>query len=122
MIFSKDLTKTDIDTRLTIPTEALEHIEMPEGENNVDVSCRYYKDGSHGTVWTFRCNKRRNGHPKPAFTTGWLEFVRAKDLQIGDKVTFRMQEDEAGGGRAAQYTIRATRTITILGKQIIADI
>ncbi|KAK0606028.1 hypothetical protein LWI29_033340 [Acer saccharum] len=119
MIFSKHLTQTDIDTRLTIPTEALEHIEMPEGENNVDVLCRYSKDG---TEWTFRCNKRRNGHPRPAFTTGWLGFVRAKDLRIGDRVTFRMQEDEAGGGGAARYTIQAERAISIMRQQMMADV
>ncbi|KAI9195777.1 hypothetical protein LWI28_017942 [Acer negundo] len=115
VIFSKDLTKTDIDTRLTLPMRALEHIRMPEGENNASVSCRYSNDG---TEWTFRCYKRPNGHPKPAFTTGWLEFVRAKDLRIGDTVTFSMQEDEAGGGGAAQYTIRAERTIRLLGTRI----
>ncbi|KAK4857004.1 hypothetical protein QYF36_023562 [Acer negundo] len=87
---------------------------MPEGENNASVSCRYSNDG---TEWTFRCYKRPNGHPKPAFTTGWLEFVRAKDLRIGDTVTFSMQEDEAGGGGAAQYTIRAERTIRRSGDE-----
>ncbi|KAK1581679.1 hypothetical protein Q3G72_008000 [Acer saccharum] len=85
VIFSKSLTKTDIKERLTVPTDALEHINMPE----------------------------------------------AKELQIGDEVTFSKledevtfskleDEDEAGG--APQYRIHATRAITLWGEEIVVDL
>ncbi|KAI9162488.1 hypothetical protein LWI28_027886 [Acer negundo] len=119
-IFSKSLTITDIETRLTVPTRALRHINMPEGVNNVDL----FPTDSNGNQWLFRCNTRLNGHPKPAFTTGWLDFVRDKGLQIGDKVTFsKLQEDEDEVGRAPQYRIRATRdVIRLFGKQYEIDL
>ncbi|KAI9160581.1 hypothetical protein LWI28_009639 [Acer negundo] len=116
VIFSKPLTKTDIEERLAVPTHALEHINMPEGDNHV-----YPKD-SGGREWRFRCYTRPNGHPKPVFTTGWLDFVHAKGLQTGDQVTFSMLEDENEGGGAPQYIIHATRTIHLLGQQIVVDL
>ncbi|KAK0597357.1 hypothetical protein LWI29_024483 [Acer saccharum] len=114
-IFSKILTETDIKARLAIPTPALKHINMHEGVNYV-----YPKD-SDGKKWPFQCYTRPTGHPKPAFTTGWLDFVKAKGLQIGDKVTFRKLEDEDEAGGEPQYIIHAKRprAITLMGKQII---
>ncbi|TXG71255.1 hypothetical protein EZV62_006190 [Acer yangbiense] len=113
-IFSKLLTETDIKARLTVPTDALAHINIPGGGNKVDLSPM----DSDGNRWPFRCYTRLNGHPKPAFTTGWLDFVRAKGLQIGDKVTFSRLEDEAGG--APQYRIHASRlrAITLMGAEV----
>ncbi|TXG71250.1 hypothetical protein EZV62_006185 [Acer yangbiense] len=111
-IFSKSLKQTDISARLAIPTDALKHINMPEGDNNV-----YPKD-LDGKEWRFQCYTRPTGHPKPAFTTGWLDFVRAKGLQIGDKVTFSKLEDEAGG--PPQYRIHASRlgAIKLMGAKV----
>ncbi|KAK2654262.1 hypothetical protein Ddye_014118 [Dipteronia dyeriana] len=120
VIFSNYLKPTDISARLTIPTDALEHINMLEGDNNVYL---FPKD-SDGKEWGFRCYTRLSGHPKPAFTTGWLDFVRANGLQIRDKVTFsklQEDEDEAAGG-APQYRIHATREITLMGEQIQVDL
>ncbi|TXG71257.1 hypothetical protein EZV62_006192 [Acer yangbiense] len=115
VIFSQNLKPTDISARLAIPIDALEHINMPEGDNNV-----YPKD-SDGKDWRFRCYTRPTGHPKPAFTTGWPGFVRAKGIQIGDKVvTFSKLKDEAGG--EPQYRIHATRAIRLRGTQIVVPI
>ncbi|KAK1583923.1 hypothetical protein Q3G72_028222 [Acer saccharum] len=118
VIFSKALTKTDIKARLTVPTDALAHINIPEGGNKVDLSPM----DSDGNQWPFRCYTRLNGHPKPAFTTGWRRFVQAKGLQIGDEVTFSKLEDEDEAGGATQYRIHATRAITLWGKQIVVDL
>ncbi|KAK1589188.1 hypothetical protein Q3G72_031315 [Acer saccharum] len=118
VIFSKSVTKTDINARLTVPTHALEHINMPVGDNNVYL---FPKD-SKGKEWRFRCYTRLNGHPKPAFTTGWLKFVEAMELQIGDEVTFSKLEDEYEGGGAPQYRIHATRAITLMGERIEVDL
>ncbi|KAK1581289.1 hypothetical protein Q3G72_004652 [Acer saccharum] len=114
VIFSKVLTETDIKARLTVPTHALRYINMPEGDNNVVLSVM----DSNGNRRPFRCYTRPDGHPKPAFTTGWLDFVRAKDLQIGDEVTFSKLEDDADG--APQYRIHASRlrAITLMGAEV----
>ncbi|KAK0595499.1 hypothetical protein LWI29_007291 [Acer saccharum] len=117
-IFSKSLKQTDISARLTVPTRALKHINMPEGDNKVNLSPR----DSDGNEWRFTCYTRPDGHPKPAFTTGWLDFVRAKGLQIGDKVTLSKLEDEDEAGGAPQYRIRATRTITLFKQQHVIDL
>ncbi|KAK1584047.1 hypothetical protein Q3G72_029402 [Acer saccharum] len=113
-IFSKLLTETDIKARLTVPTDALAHINIPGGGNKVDLSVM----DSGGNRHTFRCYTRPDRHPKPAFTTGWLDFVRAKGLQIGDKVTFSKLEDEAGG--TPQYRIHASRwrAIALMGAEV----
>ncbi|KAK0597774.1 hypothetical protein LWI29_028477 [Acer saccharum] len=118
VIFSKLLTETDISVRLTVPTRALQHINMPAGDNNVYLS----PEDSEGREWPFRCYTRLNGHPRPAFTTGWLDFVEAKELQIGDRVTFSMLEDEGVAGGAPQYRIRATRTITLFKEEHVVDL
>lgn len=116
-IFSKTLTETDISVRLTVPTDALRHINMPEGANKVYLFPR----DANREEWPFLCYTRLNGHPKPAFTTGWLDFVRAKGLQIGDTVIFSMLEGEAGGG--PQYRIHAkrwSRVFTLMGEEVFA--
>ncbi|TXG71259.1 hypothetical protein EZV62_006194 [Acer yangbiense] len=104
----------EVKARLTVPTDALAHINIPGGGNKVDLSPM----DSDGNRWPFRCYTRLNGHPKPAFTTGWLAFVRAKGLQIGDKVTFSKLEDDAGG--APQYRIHASRlgAIKLMGAEV----
>ncbi|KAK1582954.1 hypothetical protein Q3G72_019768 [Acer saccharum] len=114
VIFSKFLTETDIKARLTVPTDALEHINIPEGDNNVYL----FPNDSNGAQWPFRLN----GRPRTAFTTGWLDFVRAKELQIGDTVTFSKLEDEDEACGAPQYRIHATRVITLMGVHIEADL
>ncbi|TXG71249.1 hypothetical protein EZV62_006184 [Acer yangbiense] len=118
VIFSKLLTETDISVRLTVPIRALQHINMPAGDNNVALSAM----DSDGNRWPFRCYTRPDGHPKPAFTTGWLDFVKDKRLQIGDRVTFSMLEDEGVAAGAPQYRIRATRTITLFGEEHVVDL
>ncbi|KAK4837592.1 hypothetical protein QYF36_006780 [Acer negundo] len=117
VIFSKILTGTDIKARLAVPTHALNHINMPEDDNYV------YPEDLDGKKWRFQVYTRPTGHPKPAFTTDWLDFVKAKGLQIGDKVTFSKldneDEDEAGGAR--RYRIHATRSraITLMGVEVV---
>ncbi|KAK3199666.1 hypothetical protein Dsin_023081 [Dipteronia sinensis] len=105
IVFSKRLAPTDTNARLAIPITALEHIE---GDNIL--RCR----DSAGTEWQFKFYTRPNGQPKPAFTTGWLDFVRAKELRIGDVVTLSKQEDE--------YKIHAKRAINLMGQEIMVDL
>ncbi|TXG65119.1 hypothetical protein EZV62_006394 [Acer yangbiense] len=82
-IFSKLLTISDVTSGLSIPTGDLLHIPIPKGGR------RYIglvvKD-SIGQVWKFHLYP--NSHDTLAFTEGWLEFVKAKGVRVGDKVIF----------------------------------
>ncbi|KAJ6868095.1 hypothetical protein NC651_033210 [Populus alba x Populus x berolinensis] len=80
--FSKVLRKTDIQKRLSVPTGFLSSLpSFNGGAHAVDFQA---VDGS-GRVWTFRSSIRRNGHPKPVISRGWLAYVHSKSLKVGDK-------------------------------------
>ncbi|KAK4840867.1 hypothetical protein QYF36_020091 [Acer negundo] len=74
-------------------------------------------------VWTLRLYTRPTGqYPTPVFTVGWLEFVRAKHLQVGDKLIFSGHQVRAADGELQmQYRIQVTRTIDLQGQPISAD-
>ncbi|KAI9185415.1 hypothetical protein LWI28_007054 [Acer negundo] len=66
-------------------------------------------------LWTLRLYTRPTSqYPTPVFTVGWLEFVRAKHLQVGDKLTFSGHQVRAADGELqVQYRIQVTRTINL---------
>ena len=109
--FSKALRKTDIKKRLSVPTGFLSSLpSFNGGAHAVDFQA---VDGS-GRVWTFRCSIRRNGHPKPVISRGWLAYVHSKSLKVGDKVQFLKEKNDAGAKKHA-YEIRAEKEIKIFG-------
>ena len=87
---SKILTPTDVGFRLSFPTATMrEHFRLEEGTQLVDFQVRD-KDRK---VWTFCLYTRKNdGHPKAVLTKGWIDFVKRKDLRVGDKVIFLVHE------------------------------
>ncbi|KAI5561835.1 hypothetical protein BDE02_15G013300 [Populus trichocarpa] len=109
--FSKVLRKTDIKKRLSVPTGFLSSLPSFNGGGHaIDFQA---VDGS-GHVWTFRCSIRRNGHPKPVISKGWLAYVHSKSLKVGDKVQFLKEKNDAGAKMHA-YEIRAEKEIKIFG-------
>ncbi|KAK2661788.1 hypothetical protein Ddye_000362 [Dipteronia dyeriana] len=86
VLFSKLITKTDVEKKLNVPTQAMKHFSIPEGKEFADFLVKDLK----GEIWNFRLTI----HPMPALTDGWLEFVRAKDLVLNDIVTFYKLADE----------------------------
>ncbi|KAJ6359378.1 hypothetical protein OIU76_001000 [Salix suchowensis] len=82
--FSKVLTNTDIQNRLSLPIKF--YNSLPSFEGIHAVSFEAMDEG--GFFWTFRCYTREEGHPKPVLSKGWLEFVRSKKLQVGDTIRF----------------------------------
>ncbi|KAJ6969697.1 AP2/ERF and B3 domain-containing protein [Populus alba x Populus x berolinensis] len=109
--FSKVLRKTDIQKRLSVPTGFLSSLpSFNGGAHAVDFQA---VDGS-GRVWNFRCSIRRNGHPKPVISRGWLAYVNSKSLKVGDKVQFLKEKNDAGAKKHA-YEIRAEKEIKIFG-------
>ncbi|XWS30376.1 hypothetical protein CRYUN_Cryun24cG0112000 [Craigia yunnanensis] len=89
-ILSKSLTHTDICKRLTIPTKSLPFLPRFCGGNALELPVR----DDNGCSWTFVCCLRKTGvYAKPVLRTkDWRDYVPAKGLTIGDKVTFYHQE------------------------------
>lgn len=87
IVLSKSLTHTDICKRLSIPTKSLAFL-LPQyfcgGNNALELVVR----DENGCSWTFVCSLRKTGYAKPVLQKGWRDFVVAKGLAIGDKVTF----------------------------------
>ncbi|KAK1575883.1 hypothetical protein Q3G72_009156 [Acer saccharum] len=86
MLFWKLITKTDVEKKLIVPTQAMKHFVIPEGKEFADFLVKDLK----GEIWKFRLTI----HPMTALTDGWLEFVRAKDLVPNDIVIFYKLGDE----------------------------
>ncbi|KAK8706633.1 hypothetical protein V6N13_050188 [Hibiscus sabdariffa] len=116
LIFSKLLTQTDIERRLSVPTRILYLLHLlddgdRDGHRSADLRVT---DGS-GDVWTFRCIWRDGVYAKPVFSKGWLEFVYAKKLKMYDKVVLYGEKD--GGG--VTYRIEVRRNILrLMGQDI----
>lgn len=112
---SKILTTTDVTVRLSFPTATMrEHFRLEEGAQSLDFQVR----DNNRKVWKFRLYTRKNdGHPKPVLTKGWLDFVKCKELKVGDKVDFIVHESGD-----IQLEIRVQRTIKLLGQSHWADV
>ncbi|KAF2293891.1 hypothetical protein GH714_005487 [Hevea brasiliensis] len=93
-IFSKSLTRTDIENRLAVPKQALKLLPNFGDRHRV---CIRAKDHG-GYFWSFECSIRRNGHPKPVLAcSNWLAFVRYWDLRVGDTIQLHRERDEFTG-------------------------
>ncbi|KAK4840159.1 hypothetical protein QYF36_001310 [Acer negundo] len=116
---TKLLTQSNITKKVFLPTQILKHIPIPQGTHFVDLQVK----NSMEQVWTLRLYTRPTGqYPTPVFTVGWLEFVRAKHLQVGDKLIFSGHQVRASEGELQmQYRIQVTRTIDLQGQPISAD-
>ncbi|KAJ0017597.1 hypothetical protein Pint_09610 [Pistacia integerrima] len=104
-VFSKSLTKTDINHRLCIPTNSLPMFPpFAEGSNIQSLIVHHMEEA--GIVLNLRFYVRRNGHPKPVLAGDWVQFVRRKGLKIGDEVELFRFIDANG---EITYTIRLFR-------------
>ncbi|KAJ6868104.1 hypothetical protein NC651_033219 [Populus alba x Populus x berolinensis] len=109
-IFSKILTKTDAEKRLSVPIKFLKSLPPFKSGHAVDFQAKEER----GRVWTFQCSTRKKGrYKKPVLSKGWLAFANKKKLKAGDKIVFyrgRNQETEK-----PFYGVRVEREIKILG-------
>ncbi|KAJ0017599.1 hypothetical protein Pint_09616 [Pistacia integerrima] len=79
-IFSKKLTKTDVENRLSVTTKSLSSFPpFGEHQNYLDILV----DDDEGHKWPFRLVVRRGRYGKPVLSVGWLHFVGTKQLQSG---------------------------------------
>ncbi|KAJ6881468.1 hypothetical protein NC651_028144 [Populus alba x Populus x berolinensis] len=108
--FSKLLTKTDIQKRLSLPTKCFKPLPSLKGSHVGD----FPAIDESGFVWTFQCSTRKKGHPKPVLSEGWLAFVRHKELKVGDRVKFFKEKDQSGPAPPF-YRVEAEKEVKIFG-------
>ncbi|KDP42410.1 hypothetical protein JCGZ_00207 [Jatropha curcas] len=79
LLFSKILTKTDIETQLSIFTR--EQLPFEEGQL---VNMHVYDDSDY--EWIFPCTFQEDENVGRCLSIGWLEFARRKNLRDGDQI------------------------------------
>ncbi|KAL9353783.1 hypothetical protein Peur_051753 [Populus x canadensis] len=112
-LFKKSLSKTDIDHRMTIPMDSLSAFQIPKGKYSKDVAV-FDIDGRR---WRFRCTTRRKDpHPKPVLSSGWIKFVKNRGLKEGDEVIFSVAHSD--GAEGPQFGIEARKKLKLFGQDI----
>ncbi|XVE49122.1 hypothetical protein DITRI_Ditri01bG0057000 [Diplodiscus trichospermus] len=124
-MFSKVLTKSDVEKSLLIPTCSFNVLPFEEGHffymNVVD---------NTGNAWTFPCFIQQIGGDDHQQSTGssdisigWLKFARKIDAKVGDVVFLhRKSLDHNSTGKTPQFRIEVKRKIRLLGQDIWADV
>ncbi|KAJ6748792.1 hypothetical protein OIU79_029804 [Salix purpurea] len=107
---SKILSKTDTSKALSLPTKFFKY-SLPSFKGGHAVSFQAI-DESTGLVWTFQCSVRKEGHPKPVLSKGWLAFARSKKLKVGDKIKLSVLDPTAA---VPSYRVRAEKEVKIFG-------
>ncbi|KAF9671132.1 hypothetical protein SADUNF_Sadunf12G0015700 [Salix dunnii] len=110
--FSKFLSETDVNWRLTLPMKFLKSLPSFNGGHAIEFEAR----DEMGKAWTFHCSVRRRGHPKPVITRGWMAFINSKKLKMGDRVSFFKYKNRATA--ETFYEVRAEKAIKIFGAVI----
>ncbi|TXG65105.1 hypothetical protein EZV62_006380 [Acer yangbiense] len=85
-IFSKQLSDTDVNQRLAIPSEKLDQIAPLSLGQEKHIAV--IDDNEHS--WNFRLSTRNEGnYLKPVISGNeWKQFVRERHLRKGDNITF----------------------------------
>ncbi|KAF9684989.1 hypothetical protein SADUNF_Sadunf03G0007500 [Salix dunnii] len=114
MLFTKELSKTDIEYRMSVPMKSLDAFQIGEGEHSKEIGVT----DIHGERKMFRCSTRRTDpYPKPVLSTGWTAFAKERGLQEGDEVTLFVMDD-IKGAEDLELQIQARRKIKLFGKVI----
>ncbi|XVE67446.1 hypothetical protein DITRI_Ditri08aG0161600 [Diplodiscus trichospermus] len=111
IIVVKILKQTDVKKRLTIPSKSLDCFPPLKGKHTVD----FHVVDESGRVWKFRIYTRKkntNPYAKPVLTKGWREFVCSKELEVGDRVAFYIEEQKAG---VFKYRVKVEKAVKIFG-------
>ncbi|KAF9690227.1 hypothetical protein SADUNF_Sadunf01G0173600 [Salix dunnii] len=113
-VFNKELRRTDIQYRFSVPSRSLQYIDFA-GEFSVDLRV---KDSSGG-LRLIRCRKRHGDYAKPKLSRGWREYVTDYELRVGDRVTLLAEDDHRLG---SQFRIEAKRRIILFGEEAWGDL
>ena len=112
--FSKMITKTDTEKRLSVPIKFLECLPPFQGGHAVEFQVK----DENAEVWTFQCSTRKKGrYKKPVLSKGWLAFTRRKKLKVGDRIEFYRARNQSTD-ESPCYGVRVEREIKLLGSRI----
>ncbi|KAK0590427.1 hypothetical protein LWI29_026943 [Acer saccharum] len=70
-IFTRTLTRVDIERRLTIPRYCVGAFPAVQESQAVELKV----NDEMGNVWTFRCSLQSAINPRLVFSSGWLHFA-----------------------------------------------
>ncbi|CAO2819251.1 unnamed protein product [Amaranthus hypochondriacus] len=115
-IIKKTLSSTDVKYRLACPTKSVDtllqilrglpDLNRPFGCYDVDFKV-FDQEGCRD--WAFRFITRPNGpYFRPEISGKWLDFVRARNLKIGDQVHFYLSNN-LGSDAAICLCVRVVR-------------
>ncbi|XVF48946.1 hypothetical protein PTKIN_Ptkin03bG0228900 [Pterospermum kingtungense] len=109
LLFSKVLTATDVKKRMAIPTSCLKHLIRSDGG---DSSMHLRVEDENEETWEFTCFSRPIGvYSKPYFCGEWIQFVKHRNICVGDRVHFYRND------AAEAYRIEVQRKIVLLGRE-----
>ncbi|KAG5229584.1 B3 domain-containing transcription factor [Salix suchowensis] len=112
--FSKMITKTDAEKRLSLPIKFLESLPPLHGGHAVDFQAK----DENAELWTFRCCTRKKGrYRKPVLSKGWRAFASRKKLKVGDRIEFYEARNQSTD-ESPCYGVRVEREIKLLGSRI----
>ncbi|KAF9667357.1 hypothetical protein SADUNF_Sadunf15G0014700 [Salix dunnii] len=112
--FSKMITKTDTEKRLSVPIKFLESLPPFRGGHAVEFQAK----DENAEVWTFQCSTRKKGrYKKPVLSKGWLAFASRKKLKVGDRIEFYRVRNQSTS-ESPCYGVRVEREIKLLGSHI----
>ncbi|XWS40004.1 hypothetical protein CRYUN_Cryun18bG0103000 [Craigia yunnanensis] len=120
-MFSKLLTKSDIEKSLLIPACAFDVLPSEEGHffymNVVDLT---------GNAWIFPCFVQQISDDQSigssVISVGWLKFVWNKDVRVGDMVFLQQKSLDDNSSGSTQFRIEVKRKIRLLGQDIWAAV
>ncbi|KAK0599001.1 hypothetical protein LWI29_001412 [Acer saccharum] len=100
--------------------------QVRAADGELQVQFRIQVMDSKEQPWTLRYYTRPSGNrASPVFTVGWLQFVRAKSLKVGDELTFYGHQVRAADGELqVQFRIQVTRKsiVTYQGQPVYLDV
>ncbi|KAG8646083.1 hypothetical protein MANES_10G125112v8 [Manihot esculenta] len=117
-LFTKQLSRNDVLSALSVPSNALQYFVIPEGAHSVE----FEAVDLTGFTWRFRLSTRSTGpYPKPVILqSSWHHFVEQKGLIPNDRVMFFLDHDEENGTRCR---VRAQRKIMrLFGNDFWVDV
>ncbi|EOX98123.1 Uncharacterized protein TCM_006958 [Theobroma cacao] len=117
-MFSKLLTKTDVEKSLVIPTSSLDILPLGGHLFYINVI------DNTGKAWTFPCFiQQTEGIESSVVFVGWLKFLCDKDVRVGDTVFLHQKSmDDDCTGTGTQLKIEVKRKIRLLGEDIWAAV
>ncbi|MBA0751030.1 hypothetical protein Gogos_002401 [Gossypium gossypioides] len=93
-VFIKFLTKIDIERALSLPDSCLQALQQSQRSHGGKML--QVKDDV-GILWNFRWTIRSGVVPKLYIVSGWIQFVRCKQLNIGDAIVLYKDDDTLTG-------------------------